>query len=94
MIPNNTSNVFKLNGTSTTDIKTDDFVVVNFENQLFPGKVTDVKDEGYMVSDVERSKIYWKWPARPDDILYSTKFYIVSMPLSQWAGEGSLMSKI
>lgn len=47
VIPNNNSNVFELNGTSTTDsFKAGDFVVVNFENQLFPEKVTDVKDEG------------------------------------------------
>lgn len=80
VIPNNTSNVFELNGTSTTDsFKAGDFVVVNFENQLFPGKVTDVKDEGYMVSVMVRSKIYWKWPARPDEILYSTNEVLYSI---------------
>ncbi|KAG8232222.1 hypothetical protein J437_LFUL011966 [Ladona fulva] len=69
----NTSDIPRVHGMGSRESTfiVDDFVVVNFEGKLFPGRVTEVKPEGYIVSTMERSKIYWKWPAREDAILYS-----------------------
>ncbi|KAF5301410.1 hypothetical protein FQA39_LY02139 [Lamprigera yunnana] len=58
-------------GSEANTFKVDDFVVVNFEEKLFPGRVTEVKPEEYIVRTMDRSKMYWKWPTREDAILYS-----------------------
>ncbi|XP_046988993.1 uncharacterized protein LOC124594667 [Schistocerca americana] len=62
--------------------KVDDFVVVNFEGKLFPGRVTEEKQEGYIVSVMERTKMFWKWPTKEDAILYSKEevFYTIDPP--------------
>ncbi|KAG8281938.1 hypothetical protein J6590_049062 [Homalodisca vitripennis] len=48
----------------------EDYVVVNFDGTLFPGKVTEKKDGGYIVSVMEQSKKNWKWLSKPDAIFY------------------------
>ncbi|KAH6927629.1 hypothetical protein HPB50_006279 [Hyalomma asiaticum] len=69
-IPN--SNVPRVHsaGPGESTFKVDDFVVVNFEGQLFPGRLTEVKPEGYIVSTMERYKKNWRWPDREDGILH------------------------
>ncbi|KAK8761078.1 hypothetical protein V5799_027655 [Amblyomma americanum] len=83
MIPN-TRNVPRVRGTGSGEItfKVDDFVVVNFEGQLFPGRVTEVKPKGYIVSTMERSKKNWRWPDHEDAILYSKEevLYTIESP--------------
>lgn len=83
VIPN-TSNVPRVRGTGSREstFKGDDFVVVNFEGQLFPGRVTEVKPEGYIVSTMERTKKNWRWPDREDAILYSKEeiLYTIQSP--------------
>lgn len=80
----NTSNIPRVRGTGTGEstFKGDDFVVVNFEGQLFPGRVMEVKPEGYMVSTMERTKKNWRWPDREDTILYSKEeiLYTIESP--------------
>ncbi|KAH6945328.1 hypothetical protein HPB50_007882 [Hyalomma asiaticum] len=69
-------------GSGESTFKVDDLVVVNFEGQLFPGRLTQVKPEGYIVSTMERPKKNWRWPDREDDILYSKEeiLYTIESP--------------
>lgn len=55
MVPN-TGNIPRVRSTGSAEstFKVDEFVVVNFEGQLFPERVTVVKPEEYIVSAVER----------------------------------------
>lgn len=56
---------------ANSNFMVEDYVVVNFEGELFPGKVTQRKDGGYMVSAMAKSGMNWKWPRRPDEIYYT-----------------------
>ena len=68
-----TSKDFNTGIKSMNAFNVDDFVVVNFEGRLYPGKVTDIKLSGYMVSAMELTKKQWRWPTQPDEIFYSKK---------------------
>lgn len=57
--------------TIKSDYNQGDFVVVNFEGQFFPRKVTEKIPDGVVVSAMEKSGHHWKWPLKPDVILYS-----------------------
>ena len=83
VIPN-AKDVLGIDGMAPEKIvfKVDDFVVVNYEGTLFPGRVTEEKLEGYIVSVMERTKMYWKWPTKEDAILYSKEevLYAIDPP--------------
>ncbi|KAH6936086.1 hypothetical protein HPB50_013098 [Hyalomma asiaticum] len=81
-IPNSNVPRVRSTGSGESTLKVDDFVVVNFEGQLFPGRLTEVKPEGYIVSTMERSKKNWRWPDREDAILYSKEeiLYTIESP--------------
>lgn len=59
-----------------------DYVVVNFEGQMYPGRVTVARPEEYMVNAMARSGKLWKWPAKKDEILYSSNevLYKINAP--------------
>ncbi|KAF5275000.1 hypothetical protein FQA39_LY06937 [Lamprigera yunnana] len=69
-------------GYKASTLKVDDFVVINFEEKLFTGRMTEVKPEGYIVSTMDRFKMYCKWPTRKFAILYSKEevLYIIEPP--------------
>ena len=48
-----------------------EFVIVQYEGQKFPGKVTSVMSEGAVVSTLTKCKrIGWKFPQTKDEMLY------------------------
>jgi hypothetical protein len=47
-----------------------DFVVVNYDDEMFPGQVKLTKKNGAEVSTMVRSGQNWKWPATEDQIFY------------------------
>lgn len=53
------------------DLYVDDFVIVDFEGELYPGKVIDISDGGLNVSVLHKSGLNWRWPKAVDAIHYS-----------------------
>ena len=47
------------------------FVIVDFEGDLYPGKVIDIGDDGLNVSVLHKSGLNWRWPKAVDAIHYS-----------------------
>ena len=48
-------------------------VIIEYEGELFPGKITEVVEEGVKVSCMEKSSSVgstWKWPAKMDEHVY------------------------
>lgn len=63
---------------SDTDVEPDDpvvdvdsYVVVKYDDNLYPGKVINTKKSGYEVSCMAKSGLNWKWPQKPDILTYN-----------------------
>lgn len=57
------------------DYMLNDYVIVVYDENVFPGIVTDVKKEDnellyYKVQCMVKSGKYWRWPDQPDEIFY------------------------
>ncbi|XP_046393584.1 uncharacterized protein LOC124161317 [Ischnura elegans] len=46
------------------------FVAVTYDNELYPGKIINVNDDGATISSMTKSKKSWKWPEKEDIIIY------------------------
>ena len=50
------------------DIAVDKFVIVSYQGQQFPGKVTAILDDGATVSTLTKCKTTgWRWPRAVDE---------------------------
>ena len=45
-------------------------VIVKYENNFYPGKITKIVDDGYFVSTMTKTLNHWKWPEKIDEICY------------------------
>ena len=58
-------------GSKKMDVAEGEFVIVQYEGQQFPGKVTSVENEGAVVSTLTKCKQNgWRWPQAKDEMLY------------------------
>lgn len=51
-------------------LKSGDFVIFNYEGELFPGQVSEVKEDGCNIKSLVKSGVDWKWPKRDDLMFY------------------------
>lgn len=88
MIPN-TSNVSSPQGAGSGGriFKKDDFIVVNFERQRYPGRVTAIEPDGHIISTMKKTQKNWRWPDHKDAILYSKEQILYSMEFSRPVGK-------
>jgi len=47
-----------------------DFVIVTYEGNHYPGEVKSLKKNGVQVSCMMKTGQYWKWPSKPDLLVY------------------------
>lgn len=47
-----------------------DFVIVVYEAKFFPGKILETTTEGAVVSAMQKTFNFWKWPERIDSMFY------------------------
>lgn len=47
-----------------------DFVIVVYDAQFFPGKILETTKEGAVVSAMQKTLNFWKWPERIDSMFY------------------------
>lgn len=50
--------------------KKGDHVIVKYEQNYYPGVVTELTEEGAVVSAMQKSNQTWKWPEKKDEIQY------------------------
>lgn len=48
-----------------------DYVVVEYEGEIWPGKVTTLEEDGAYIKCMTRCGLAWKWPEKEDCIFYS-----------------------
>ena len=61
----------------TLNLSMGQWVVVNYDGEMFPGEVTHIDNSDVEVSVMHRSANAWKWPRPEDKIFYSkTKLYV------------------
>ena len=53
---------------SLQDLKVGQYVLVNYEDELYPGQITEMRNSD---EAMKKSGVYWKWPAEADEIFYS-----------------------
>ena len=56
---------------AAVNISLGDIVIVDYEGAHFPGKVTEVDDDGAKVSTLTKCRKGWKWPECVDEIDYT-----------------------
>lgn len=52
------------------EVSAGDYVLVMYENQLYPGQVKEVAEHRVLISAMEKCGGNWKWPRKPDAIWY------------------------
>lgn len=66
MVPIDTSSTKVQKG----EVSAGDYVLVMYENHLYPGQVKEVADTTVLISAMEKCGGNWKWPLKPDSIWY------------------------
>jgi len=66
----NNNDEVKLN---ENDLKIDDFVIVLFNENKYPGKIVSLSEKGTIVDCMFRTFKFWRWPEKKDAILYEWK---------------------
>lgn len=52
--------------------KVDDWVLVTYDDKIYPGTITNVIQEEYLITVMMKSGLNtWKWPQKEDKLLYS-----------------------
>lgn len=50
--------------------KPGEYVIFSYEGQLYPGKITEVNDNGAVITAMEKSLKSWRWPQKEDQLFY------------------------
>lgn len=52
----------------------DDFIIVHYDDQLYPARVLEIMDDTIKVTHMIKScKYAWRWPDKPDILTYNQK---------------------
>ena len=62
--------MLKLMDESNLQVQPCDFVIFEYQGELFPGKVTGVQKDGRQIQAMAKSGVNWKWPKVKDDMFY------------------------
>lgn len=54
-------------------IQVDDWWVVEYDGELFPGEVKQIREGNNEVSVMHRAGTTWKWPSNEDKIFYASE---------------------
>lgn len=65
---------------SEREMKIGSFVIVRYDNLLYPAEVLQTDNDSVQCQAMERCGLYWKWPRVPDVIWYDTKDIIQVIP--------------
>lgn len=63
----------------TTSFSVGEWVLVNYDDVLYPGEVREVGDQEVKVSDIIKSGKYYKWPNSEDCIFYAVQDVIMKL---------------
>lgn len=61
------------------DLKTNDYVIVKYENKYYPGIVEQMDENEIFVSAMCSSKKQWKWPNPPDKLWYKIEDNVMAI---------------
>jgi len=55
------------------DLEIDNFVIVLFNGEKYPGRIVSISKKGPVVDCMEKRLKFWRWPQRKDAIVYDWK---------------------
>lgn len=55
----------------TYDYKVGDHVLITWNNEIYPGKIISLSDDGALVRCMKKGSKCWKWPTIKDEELYA-----------------------
>lgn len=61
------------------DLQEGDFVIFKYEKNLYPGCVLSMNEEALLISAMKRALKSWKWPEKPDELLYPWEDVVVKI---------------
>jgi hypothetical protein len=70
-----------------SSLKEGSFVVVEYEEELFPGVILKKKANGAEVKCMQRAGKYWKWPTSSDIMFYWKKDIVMKILSVQKVGK-------
>lgn len=56
-----------------------DFVIFNYLGTLYPGLIVKTSEEGAIIQSMEKTKIFYRWPIKPDELLYQWKDVVMKI---------------
>lgn len=66
-------NEFEISSENNNEDKVNtQFVIVTYENILYPGKILEKQGNSFIVSTMTKSGSDWKWPTKVDILSYSS----------------------
>ena len=69
------------------EINLGDWVLVSYEDDVFPGEVIAVLDNDFQVNVMHKSgNSFWKWPAQEDNIFYTRENIVRNLDQPEVAG--------
>lgn len=71
------------------DYNVDDYVLVKWSSQIYPGQITSISEEGAMVSCMKKGKSYWRWPSYKDEQLYSWNYILNKIMVPKFTTKGN-----
>lgn len=57
----------------------DDFVIFKYIETLYPGLIISTTEEGAIIQSMEKSKTFYRWPVKPDELFYDWKDVIMKI---------------
>lgn len=57
----------------------DDFVIFKYIQDLYPGLIIKTTEEGATIQSMEKSKKFYRWPVKPDELFYSWKDIVMKI---------------
>lgn len=57
----------------------DDFVIFKYIETLYPGLIISTTEEGAIIQSMEKSKTFYRWPVKPDELFYDWKDIIMKI---------------
>ena len=69
-------------------LSVDDYVIVRWNDRMYPGKIISMSEEGILVSCMKKTKEFWRWPVIQDVQLYSWENVICQIAIPMFAKKG------
>lgn len=65
-----------------------DFVIFNYMQTLYPGRITETEANGATIQSMEKTKKFYRWPQKVDEIFYPWKDVMMKIKIPKLVRRG------